>query len=204
MSIFTSCCPFLSGCLDCLQGPSFAGGVSYSTLQQPITPLIRLDVSHMGKDVVILKEGERICGTGGAFSTVPIVQNKAYFQVDIQQTGVWGIGLGNRQAQIDSAPIEKYFWGLRESGQVFADGQCIGQLNKAVDEGDSIGIAYDHIEMKIYVNGEEAEPKITGVKGPVYPLLYVDDSAILDIKFKNFSYTPPSGFDEILVEQTLL
>ena len=38
----------------------------------------------------------------------------------------------------------------------------------------------------------------------VYPLLYVDDSAILDIKFKSFSYTPPSGFDEILVEQTLL
>lgn len=42
----------------------------------------------LGKDVVILKEGERICGTGGAFSTVPIVQNKAYFQVDIQQTGM--------------------------------------------------------------------------------------------------------------------
>lgn len=85
----------------------------------------------------------------------------------IRILGVWGIGLGNRQAQIDSAPVEKYFWGLRESGQVFADGQCIGQLNKAVDEGDSIGISYDHIEMKIYVNGEEAEPRITGVKGPV-------------------------------------
>lgn len=38
----------------------------------------------------------------------------------------------------------------------------------------------------------------------VYPMVYVDDSAILDLKFKNFTVPPPPGFGEILVEQTIL
>jgi hypothetical protein len=40
-----------------------------------------------GPDVVLLKNGSRICGSGGALATAPIVQNKAFFQVDITQTG---------------------------------------------------------------------------------------------------------------------
>ena len=36
---------------------------------------------------MIVKNGRRICGTGGALSNVPIVQNKAYFEVKIQTTG---------------------------------------------------------------------------------------------------------------------
>lgn len=43
---------------------------------------------NVGDDVVLLKNGQRICGSGAALSTAPIVQNKAYFQVNIQQTGV--------------------------------------------------------------------------------------------------------------------
>ena len=36
------------------------------------------------------------------------------------------------------------------------------------------------------------------------PLVYVDDNAILDVRFHTFSLRPPPGFEEILVEQTLL
>lgn len=36
---------------------------------------------------MLLKNGCRICGTGGALGTAPIVQNKAYFQVSVQQSG---------------------------------------------------------------------------------------------------------------------
>lgn len=42
-----------------------------------------------GDDVVLLKNGQRICGSGGALATAPIVQNKAYFQVSIQQSGLF-------------------------------------------------------------------------------------------------------------------
>lgn len=48
---------------------------------------ILMSPPFLGKDVVILKEGERICGTGAALGTLPIAQNKAYFQVNVQQSG---------------------------------------------------------------------------------------------------------------------
>ena len=32
----------------------------------------------------------------------------------------------------------------------------------------------------------------------------VDDSAILDVHFKRFYHQPPDGFEEIMIEQSLL
>lgn len=32
---------------------------------------------------------------------------------------------------------------------------------------DFQGVCYDHVELKFQVNGEWAEPSITGIKGPV-------------------------------------
>lgn len=40
-----------------------------------------------GNDVVIVKNGKRICGTGAALSNAPIAQDKAYFEVKLQSTG---------------------------------------------------------------------------------------------------------------------
>lgn len=39
-------------------------------------------------------------------------------------------------------------------------------------EGDVIGVSYDHIQLKFYLNGEEVEYAVTNVKGTVYPALY--------------------------------
>lgn len=39
-------------------------------------------------------------------------------------------------------------------------------------EGDIVGVSYDHIQLKFYVNGVELEFPITNVKGTVYPALY--------------------------------
>jgi hypothetical protein len=44
-------------------------------------------VFSVGTDVVIVKNGHRICGSGAALGNAPLVQNKAYFEVKIQQTG---------------------------------------------------------------------------------------------------------------------
>jgi len=46
---------------------------------------------------------------------------------------------------------------------------------------------------------------MSSVKGQqLYPMLYVDDNAILDVKFTDFSLTVPPGYSEIIPEQTLL
>ena len=45
-------------------------------------------LSISGHEVVIVKNGQRICGSGGALASAPIVQSKAYFEVKIQQSGM--------------------------------------------------------------------------------------------------------------------
>ena len=41
-----------------------------------------------GVDCVIVKSGRRICGSGAALASAPIVQDKAYFEMKIQCTGM--------------------------------------------------------------------------------------------------------------------
>lgn len=41
-----------------------------------------------GTDVVIVKSGRRICGTGGCLANAPLHQNKSYFEFKIQSTGM--------------------------------------------------------------------------------------------------------------------
>lgn len=46
-----------------------------------------------------------------------------------------------------------------------------GEISK-IQESDIIGIAFDHIQLKFYVNGTEIDHSICNVKGTVYPALY--------------------------------
>lgn len=39
-------------------------------------------------------------------------------------------------------------------------------------EGDVIGVSYDHIQLKFYLNGQDLDFAITNVKGTVHPVLY--------------------------------
>lgn len=41
----------------------------------------------LGSEVVVVKNGRRICGTGAAFSNAPINQDKAYFEIKVQSSG---------------------------------------------------------------------------------------------------------------------
>ena len=42
----------------------------------------------IGVDTVIVKSGHRLCGSGAALSNAPIVQDKAYFEMKIQCSGM--------------------------------------------------------------------------------------------------------------------
>ena len=43
-----------------------------------------------------------------------------------------------------------------------------------------------------------------GIKGTVFPVVYVNDGAILDAIFESLRCSIPSGFDRIMVEKALL
>ncbi|KAH8393980.1 hypothetical protein KR215_012036 [Drosophila sulfurigaster] len=275
-------------------------------------PDVHLDAAHMGKyfcifvlqswvwlikhfnttgaDVILLSHQLRVTGTGGVLATAPLVQSKSYFEVKIQQSGSWSIGLATRQADLG----RKWGGGDRESWCLCSDNatrhndeefgpvvaNCTqptlsssksvttttnGILNNSAaaaagliaiedlqedlvmttgnselttveelikapqrdfpDEGDIVGVAFDHVELNFYFNGKNLEVPFRNVRGAaLFPVIYgeyqsesyhisiliaifpftVGNGAILDIILDNFSHGPPSGFERILLEQSLL
>lgn len=44
-------------------------------------------VALAGADVVVVKSGRRICGSGACLANAPLHQNKSYFEFKVQSTG---------------------------------------------------------------------------------------------------------------------
>lgn len=201
--------------------------------------------------MVILKNGKRVCGSGGAVLNQALLQSKSYFEVKIQQSGHWSIGLCTLNTDLNKTRggLDKFSWCLNAENYVMNDGQVTYDLNEMYSEGngtpeddteqllpvkgqsivgslmpstnrsalpqegDILGITYDHVELNYYLNGKNLNiPTIlklnSQTKGEynneIYPCLFVDDGAILDLIVDNFNYSIPSGYDKIMVEQTLL
>lgn len=214
----------------------------------------------LGQEVVILKNGKRVCGSGGAVLNQALLQSKSYFEVKIQQSGHWSVGLCTLNTDLNKTRggLDKYSWCLNAENYVMYDGQVTydlnemysssgsgaGQLNDDTEqllpitnkkniienlvpstsnptqrsalpqEGDIIGITYDHVELNFFLNGKNLNiPTLMKLNShaangeynnEIYPCLFVDDGAILDLIVDNFNYQIPSGYDKIMVEQTLL
>ncbi|XP_049887161.1 SPRY domain-containing protein 7 [Pectinophora gossypiella] len=225
------CC--LKGCLN---GFTLTPAVPIRIKENPV----QLDTLHMGHEVVVVKGGQRVCGSGCALGNAPIVQNKAYFEVKLQQGGVWAVGVATRETDLNRVHggMDKESWCLNSDGTVRHDNNELYHLSSAprdspvndllvttgspnhMDndkpesdkettatmpvEGDTIGVAYDHVDLNFFLNGKNMEIPVRNIRGTVYPALYVDDGAILDVILENFLYPPPSGFEKIMVEQSLL
>uniref|UniRef100_A0A0K8UAL4 SPRY domain-containing protein 7 n=1 Tax=Bactrocera latifrons TaxID=174628 RepID=A0A0K8UAL4_BACLA len=85
------------------------------------------------------------------------------------------------------------------------EGNLIAQpLHNFPDEGDIVGVAFDHIELNFYFNGKNLEVPFRNVKGAVYPVIFVGNGAIVDIILDNFHFGAPPGFEKIMLEQSLL
>lgn len=160
----------------------------------------------MGHEVVIVKNGLRVCGRGGALTNAPLAQSKSYFEVKIQQGGVWAIGLATRSTDLNvtTGGNDAESWALNSDNIVRHNQQEVQKIGNQIQEGDIIGVSYDHIELNFYLNGKSLEAPVMGIKGTVYPILYVDDGAILDLILDNFAHPPPIGFEKIMLEQSLL
>eukprot|EP00038_Savillea_parva_P010665 m.191843 g.191843 ORF g.191843 m.191843 type:complete len:201 (+) comp18471_c0_seq1:363-965(+) len=183
--------------------------VRHSKLNERLLPAVLLDHAYSGEHVVLVKGGTRVCGAGAAIANAPLMQNKAYWEVKLQTSGVWNIGVAVRQANLNSLPLGEtnMAWVLRSDGGLYHNGEQVGSLpdTMAIEEGDIIACSYDHSELAFYVNGDLLPGvSFTSVRGSVYPCVGVDQGAILDVYFKDFCYNVPSGFSEIMMEQNII
>lgn len=91
------------------------------------------------------------------------------------------------------------------NAEVEQDGKKVFKLeNVKLELNDVIGVAYDHIELKFFLNNKQIEKTFKGLKGELYPVLYVNNGAILDASFSSFQYDAPPGYDRLMLEKTLL
>ncbi|XP_077514592.1 SPRY domain-containing protein 7 [Amblyomma americanum] len=196
----------MATCFGCIRRCFNAGGFTSGSSQANRLPTVVLDMLHMGQDVVIVKNGQRICGSGAALANAPLVQNKSYFEVKVQQAGLWGLGVATQKTDLNRVPLGQDLEScvLTSDSTVVCNKEVLHKLQQTIQEGDVIGVTYDHLELNFYLNGTDLHIPVTGVKGEVFPVLYVDDGAILDAVFSSFFHTPPLGFEQIMVEQSLL
>lgn len=193
----------------------------------------------MGHEVVVIKDGQRACGSGGVIANTPLLQSKSYFEVKLQQGGQWSIGLATQKTDLNQTKggFDKDSWCLTSENVIYHNAKPLHKLEERPDsengkldtgptdlakleavvnsssfvnnsgipqEGDTIGVAYDHVELNFYLNGTNLNVPVLNVRGTVFPCLFVDDGAILDIVLHNFTHSAPPGFERILIEQSLL
>ncbi|XP_041115933.1 SPRY domain-containing protein 7-like [Polyodon spathula] len=122
-------------------------------------------------------------------------------------SGVWGIGVATQKVNLNQIPFGRdvHSLVLRQDGSVYHNNEEKNRLpaNSIPQEGDIVGITYDHVELNMFLNGKNMHCPASGIRGTVFPVVYVDDSAILDCQFSEFYYTPPQGFEKILFEQQI-
>ncbi|KAI1885378.1 hypothetical protein AGOR_G00219520 [Albula goreensis] len=195
----------MAALFTCCLGCCGDGGSGHIPLKE--MPAVQLDTHHMGTDVVIVKSGRRICGTGGCLANAPLHQNKSYFEFKIQSTGVWGVGVATQKVNLNQIPLGRDINSLvlRHDGSLYYNNEEKNRLpaNSLPQEGDIVGITYDHVELNLYLNGKNMHCPASGIRGTVFPVVYVDDSAILDCQFSDFYHTAPQGFEKILFEQQI-
>lgn len=79
---------------------------------QPQTS-VKLDLASAGQFAVIVKNSTRLCGSGAARATVPIVQDKAYFEVKLQSGGLWAVGLCHSKVRLQMSPLHRLYLSVK-------------------------------------------------------------------------------------------
>lgn len=97
-----------------------------------------------------MKNGLRICGSGGALTNAPLVQSKSYFEVKIQQGGIWGIGLARRETDLNVVigGSDAESWALNSDGIIRHNEQELHKIQNLVQEGDIIVRAHKYLRVR--------------------------------------------------------
>ncbi|XP_028382856.1 SPRY domain-containing protein 7 [Phyllostomus discolor] len=146
------------------------------------------------------------CCRDSATGHIPLKEMPAV-QLDTQHMGIWGVGVATQKVNLNQIPLGRDVHSLvvRNDGALYHNNEEKNRLpaNSLPQEGDVVGVTYDHVELNVYLNGKNMHCPASGIRGTVYPVVYVDDSAILDCQFSEFYHTPPPGFEKILFEQQI-
>ncbi|KAI6655073.1 hypothetical protein LOD99_2362 [Oopsacas minuta] len=136
---------------------------------------VTLNENQMGINCVLVKSGRRLCGSGIALANAPLLQEKSYFEIKIQTDGIWGVGISQEDINLDQVPLgeDEKSWVLRSDSRVYHKGDVLFSLKERVEEGDIISIAYDQVELSIFINGNSMSQSVNGIKGEMFPALYV-------------------------------
>mmetsp|Transcript_7755 Transcript_7755/g.12340 ORF Transcript_7755/g.12340 Transcript_7755/m.12340 type:complete len:144 (+) Transcript_7755:79-510(+) len=142
----------------------------------------------------------KVSGDGVVLCAESMSQDKTYFEVKICKGGEWAIGAARTNAH--SAP------GLGGEGASW----CLTSGQITCFEGDIVGVAFDQAvvptELRFTHNGEPlAEFTITGIRGEVYPAVFVAKGSELECEFdgeNGFAYPPPSGFNGLMACRSLM
>lgn len=109
-----------------------------------------------------------MCGTGGVLSNAPILQDKAYFEgefqslflfilstvsVKVQSDGVWGCGVASERCDLNNVPLGESSWTFRNDLGFYSQANKIESADIELNEGDVIGVTYDHVTLQFYLNG---------------------------------------------------
>lgn len=116
--------------------------------------------------MVILKHGLRLCGEGGSLATAPLVQSKSYFEVVLQQTGQWSVGLATRNTNLEKSRggTDEHSWTLASDNQVWNRDTVLHTLHPA--EGTAAcaeGDKQDETQLVEFKSG--ADLRVGGTSG---------------------------------------
>ncbi|CAN7998255.1 unnamed protein product [Ixodes pacificus] len=130
----------MATCFGCIRRCFNAGGFNNAGAQVNRLPTVVLDMLHMGQDVVIVKNGQRICGSGAALANAPLVQNKSYFEVKLQQNGLWGLGVATQKTDLNRVPLGQDLDScvLTSDATVLCNREVLHKLQPTIQEGDVI------------------------------------------------------------------
>ncbi|XP_028620855.1 SPRY domain-containing protein 7-like isoform X2 [Grammomys surdaster] len=103
-------------------------------------PLKEMPAVQLGTDVVIVKNGRRICSTGDCLASAPLHRNKSFFEFKIQSTAIWGIGVVTQKVNLNQIPLGRDMHSLvmRNDGALYHNNEEKNRLpaNSLPQEGD--------------------------------------------------------------------
>ena len=165
------CISLVTNCLYG-EGADWTTPVPHIPASQRI-PEVILDTTTMGHEAVVVKNGLRLCGTGSARGSAPILQDKAYWEVKVQQGGKWTAGVASPAADLNKdLGLDQTSWAVTSGGQVRTRGNQEYSVSRDLEEGDVIGFSYDHVELNIFCNGKNIDTPVLGIKGTVFPVFF--------------------------------
>mmetsp|Transcript_23355 Transcript_23355/g.32658 ORF Transcript_23355/g.32658 Transcript_23355/m.32658 type:complete len:193 (-) Transcript_23355:283-861(-) len=146
-----------------------------------------------------------VTGHGTALVNVPVIQNRAYWEFKIIETGNFCVGVCEpSKASLDGQLSDrKRTWAISSKA-----------TKRDLKKGDTIGLAYDLSDirpvLKMYLNGKVAKIlKCNGeMHGDVYPCVSVAGGCMLEANFEGslheFQYGPPQGYCGIMYTRDIL